>query len=94
MAELTHNDKVSLLIMGRGITSAHSLNGSRLGLGLVPSPRLLHSLYNDSRQLEAGVAGHLWSVVIREGVRERKMVSAHPPPGCFEIAPFLIIVRV
>ena len=40
------------------------------------------------------MAGHQWSVVIREGVTERKTVSAHPPPGCFEIAPFLIIVRV
>ena len=45
-------------------------------------------------ELVSELASHQWSVVIREGVTERKTVSAHPPPGCFEIAPFLIIVRV
>ena len=67
--------------------------GKRKLSGLAKAfPPLFHAA--NRQQLETGVAGHQWSVVIREGVTERKMVSAHPPPGCFEIAPFLIIVRV
>ena len=46
-----HRLQDRFLFVGKAITSAHSLNGSWLGLGLVLTAAP-HSLYNDSRQLE------------------------------------------